>query len=91
MSPAVSFLLGTNGPQVITRREESATLPFKKCKFVNATAVGESVKIRPATLPFLRLGSQPPYYLRLLSNTKNQIKYAKLGFLREPARTVEGL
>jgi len=26
------------------------------------------------------LRSPPPYYLRLLSNTKNQIKYAKLRF-----------
>lgn len=80
----VSSLHGTNDPRVITRRD--STLPFKKCKFVNASNGGVKICSLSPPAPLAppsclwRALARAPYYLRLLSNTKNQIKYAKLRF-----------
>lgn len=93
------FFCETNDPRVIALKErprkkerESSTLPFKKCKFVNASNGG--VKICSLSLPLSACPYLLPPFLslvrrlcaptllpeRLLSNTKNQIKYAKLRF-----------
>lgn len=67
---------------------ESSTLPFKKCKFVNASNGGVKIcSLSPCqslrvsfSLFLLDSARRTLLPVRLLSNTKNQIKYAKLRF-----------